>query len=154
MLGVPLALEKVEVPVTSLKFLGIVIDTVRMEARLPTEKLDRIWCLIAEWLPRSNVTKREILSSVALLQHAAKVVHPGRIFVRYMYNVAARVCELDYYVQLEREFKADLCWWYNFLGEWNGISLLQIADSPTPPQYTIQTDASGAWGCGAYFQGK
>ena len=46
MLGVPLALEKVEGPVTSLKFLGIVIDTARMEARLPTDKLEKIRCLV------------------------------------------------------------------------------------------------------------
>ena len=85
MLGVPLALEKVEGQVTSLKFLGIVIDTVCMEARFPTEKLDRIWCLVAEWLPRFNATKREILSLVGLLQHSAKVVHPGHIFVRYIH---------------------------------------------------------------------
>ena len=29
-----------------------------------------------------------------------------------------------------------------------------MADYPLPPQYTIQTDASGTWGCGAYFQGR
>ena len=74
---------------------------------------------------------------IGLLQHAAKVVQLGRIFVKYMYNVAARVCELDHYVQLDREFKSDLCWWHTFLGEWNGITLLQIADYP---QYIILTD--------------
>ena len=75
---VPLALEKVEGPVTSFKFLCIGIDTVGMEAQLPTDKLDRVWRLITEWLPpRSNITKQEILSLVGLLQHAAKVVCPG-----------------------------------------------------------------------------
>jgi len=39
MLGVPLALEKVEGPSTSLSFLGITLDTINMEARLPPEKL-------------------------------------------------------------------------------------------------------------------
>ena len=140
--------------VTSLKFLGIVIDMVRMEARLPTDKLEKIRCLVAKWLPKTNATKRNILSLVGLLQHAAKVVHPGRIFVRYMYNVAARVQELDYYARLDKEFKTDLCWWHTFLGERNGASLLQMAGYPLPPQYTIQTDASGTWGCGAYSQGR
>jgi len=36
-LAVPLALEKVEGPATTLPFLGIVLDTVKMEARLPEE---------------------------------------------------------------------------------------------------------------------
>ena len=34
-LGIPLALEKVEGPASTLPFLGIVLDTVKMEARLP-----------------------------------------------------------------------------------------------------------------------
>ena len=36
-LGVPLALEKVEGPSTTISFLLIVLDTVRMEIRLPTD---------------------------------------------------------------------------------------------------------------------
>ena len=43
-LGVPLALEKVEGPATSLSFLGITFDTVTMEAKLPPEKPALSWC--------------------------------------------------------------------------------------------------------------
>ena len=38
-LGIPLALEKVEGPTTCLTFLGITLDTTRMEIRLRVEKL-------------------------------------------------------------------------------------------------------------------
>ena len=38
-LGVPLALEKVEGPSTTISFLGILLDTVRMDIRLPEDKL-------------------------------------------------------------------------------------------------------------------
>jgi len=41
-LGVPLALEKVKGPSTTLLFLGIVLDTIKMEARLPEEKLCKL----------------------------------------------------------------------------------------------------------------
>ena len=41
-LGVPLALEKIEGPSTFLPFLGIVLDTIKMEARLPEEKLRKL----------------------------------------------------------------------------------------------------------------
>ena len=41
-LGVPLALEKVEGPSQTLTFLGIVLDTKHMEARLLHKKLQRI----------------------------------------------------------------------------------------------------------------
>ena len=87
-LGVPLAVEKVEGPAAVLSFLGILLDTQQMEARLPEVKLQRLRATIAEWVGtknatgrkitewvgRKNATKREILSLVGQLQHACKVV--------------------------------------------------------------------------------
>ena len=80
-LGVPFALEKLEGPSTCLTFLGITLDTRRMEIRLPEEKLLHIRNEILNWLPKKNATKREILSLVGLLQHATKVVKCSRTFV-------------------------------------------------------------------------
>ena len=153
-LGVPLALEKVEGPATSLPFLGIILDSERMEVRLPADKLDRIKGLLTTWLDKKKATKREILSLVGLLQHAAKVVRCGRSFVSRMYATAARVQELEYFTRLNSDFRSDLWWWHTFLVEWNGISLLRYSSSPTKHDFCIQTDASGSWGCAAFFQGE
>ena len=57
-LGVPLALEKLECPSTSISFLGIVIDTVHMQLCLPQDKLQRITDLITTWLSK-NLLPRE-----------------------------------------------------------------------------------------------
>lgn len=84
MFGIPLAIEKVEGLLTVLEFLGILLDTIRMEAQLPEEKFVKIQATIHEWLGKKKATKREILSLVGLLQHAAKVVRPGRTFVRHI----------------------------------------------------------------------
>ena len=80
-LDIPLALEKVEGPSQCLTFLGITLDTKCMEARLPSDKLLRIRNQLSVWLTRKKVTKRDILSLVELLQHACKVVRPGRSLV-------------------------------------------------------------------------
>jgi len=56
-LGVPLALEKVEGPSTSLPFLGIILDSDRMEARLPDDKLARIQECLTAWLNKKKATK-------------------------------------------------------------------------------------------------
>jgi hypothetical protein len=48
-LGVPLAEEKLEGPTTALVFLGILIDTVQGELRLPGEKLERLRSSVKEW---------------------------------------------------------------------------------------------------------
>ena len=70
-LGVPLALEKVEGPATSLPFLGILLDSQKMEARLPPDKLQRTKDELLNWFAKKKATKRQILSLVGLLHHAA-----------------------------------------------------------------------------------
>ena len=143
-----MATEKVAGPATTLEFLGILLDTARMEARLPNEKLARVRQTVTVWLDKKSATKREILSLVGLLQHAAKVVRPGRTFVRRMCSVALRVRELDYFTRLNQGFRSDLYWWHIFLQDWNSVSLLQQAGT-VRPHMTLHTDASGTWGCGA-----
>ena len=54
MLGIPLAIEKVDGPTTVLDFLGIVLDTECMEAHLPKDKLDRIQTAIQECHKKIN----------------------------------------------------------------------------------------------------
>ena len=137
-----------------LSFLGILLDNDLMEARLPEEKLLRLCATVTEWVGRKNATKREILSLVGQLQHAGKVVRYGRIFVTRMYITASKVKELDFYTRLNNSFKSDLYWWHNFLKDWTGISILKLADSALPAHATIQMDASGSWGCGAFFNNK
>ena len=61
-LGIPLAIEKVAGPMTTHPFLGIVLDTIKMEARLLVEKSDRICETVAFWLPKS-ATKQAILNT-------------------------------------------------------------------------------------------
>ena len=103
---------------------------------------------------KRRATKRQILSLVGLLQHATKVVRPGRSFVSRMYATAARVKELDFYTRLNREFRSDLAWWHTFMASWNGLSLFRRVPHLSLPDFCIQTDASGTWGCGAFLQGS
>jgi len=55
LLGIPLALEKVEGPAVYLTFLGITLDTSRMEARLLAEKLNRIRNSVKAWVWRKKL---------------------------------------------------------------------------------------------------
>ena len=123
-LGVPLATDKLEGPSTSLSFLGIILDTNHMEIRLPPNKLIRMQELLTTWLPWKKARKREILSLVGTLQHATKVVRPGRTFVTRMYASAAKLREMHYITRLNKAFRSDLFWWHTFLQSWNGLSIL------------------------------
>ena len=95
-LGIPLAAKKLEDSSTLLPLLGIILDTNRMEIRLPKDKLQCIHQELSPWLHRKTATKRDILYLVGLLQHATKVVRSGRIFVARMYSTAAKLRELTF----------------------------------------------------------
>ena len=150
-LGIPLTLEKLEDPRQSLTFLGIALDTSRMEVRLPQNKLSCIRAKLTIWLDKKKATKREILSLVGLLQYATKVVRPERTFVSRMYCTVAKLKVLSYYTRLNKDFHLDLHWWHVFVGHWNGLSLLHGTPTDNNYDYCIRTDASGSWGCVALF---
>jgi len=80
-LGVPLAPEKQAGPTTSIEFLGIIIDTVRQEMRLPKDKLERLRRLTAEWHNRKSCIKRDLESLLGILQHACTVITSRRTFI-------------------------------------------------------------------------
>ena len=63
---------------------------------------------------------------------------------------------LHFYTRLNKEFWLDLCWWVIFFDSWAGLSLLQCTTTQTTAthHFSIQTDASGSWGCRAFFPGK
>jgi hypothetical protein len=77
-IGVPIAAHKTEGPTTCLVFLGIELDTIAGELRLPDEKLQRLQSLLLEWGDKSVCTRRELESLVGLLNHACKVVQAER----------------------------------------------------------------------------
>lgn len=148
-LGVPVSKLKVEGPTTTLAFLGILLDTVTMELRLPVEKLRRLKLTIQQWQLKRSCTKRELLSLIGQLQHACRVVRPGRTFLRRMITLSTHPKELHHHVRLNAAFRSDLQWWASFLEEWNGVSMMS-QDPRLPPQAVITSDASGNWGCGAF----
>jgi hypothetical protein len=83
-LGFPVAPEKTAGPITTLTFLGIDIDTTQQQIRLPQEKLLRLSPAIASQMkqashpsPWGSGRKRQLLSLIGLLNHAATVVRPG-----------------------------------------------------------------------------
>ena len=54
-LGVPIAEHKTEGPSLIIEFLGIIIDSQKMEARLPSDKLDRLFGDLNSWHTKSQL---------------------------------------------------------------------------------------------------
>ena len=148
-LGAPVEPGKSEGPSTTLTVLGIEVDTNLMQLRLPDDKLARLRQSVAAWRSRKCCTKRDLLSLIGTLQHAAKVVRPGRAFIRRMIDLSMVRSHPNATLHLNREFRTDLEWWFQFATGWNGISILAPAKA-LAPNGLITSDASRNWGCGAF----
>ena len=148
-LGVPLALDKLEGPAQCLTFLGIELDTRAGVMRLPQDKLARLRGLLGSWSPRRACRRRQLESLIGTLQHACKVVRPGRAFLRRATDLLRTpgATKGHHHIRLNREFRADLLWWKAFASHWNGVSFLP---GPARPAFLVTSDASGSWGCGAW----
>lgn len=147
-LGIPLALEKIDGPTATITFLGIIIDTIRQELRLPEEKLHRLLEMLSLWSNRKSCTRRELESFIGVLQHACKVIQPGKSFLRHAISLLSVAKKRHYHIRLNAEFRSDLMWWRVFAKHWNGASLLITNDSR---ECMLTSDASGSWGCGAWY---
>ena len=149
--GTPLKQRKIVGPATSLDFLGILLDTIKLEMRLPEEKMRALKVLIQQWLSKKACKKRELLSLIGKLSHACRIVRPGRIFLRRMIDTSCKVKQLDQWIRLNVGFRSDLAWWGSFLQVWNGKSFMQVYGQGATPNVTFASDASGGWGCGAVW---
>ena len=112
--GIPLHPAKLEGPSTRLTVLGIELDSLQLQARLPQDKFDCILALLNSWSHKWHCTRKELESLIGNLQHACKVVPAGRTFLRRMINLLYAFCQEDHPIRLKREFHLDLTWWREF----------------------------------------
>ena len=151
-LGVPIASDKTVGPSSTITYLGIEIDAVAHCIRLPQEKYNSLLLLLQSWNSRKKCTKRELLSLIGSLSFAAKVVKPGRLFLRRLIDLSTTVKKLSHHIYLDTNARADISWWLEFFPSWNGISLFQ---DPVVSSFSINlfTDASDL-GLGGVFGSK
>ena len=102
---------------------------------------------LAKWRLRKSCTKKELLSLIGQLNHAAKVIRPGRTFLRRLIDLSCSVSCLHHHIRLNVSARSDIAWWSTFCEEWNGVGLF-ISPSPAA---SVHTDAAGNWGCGAMW---
>ena len=152
-LGIPVALDKLEGPATTITFLGITIDTTLQLLRFPPDKLQEMTLLIKSWLGKQQTTKRDLLSLIGKLSFAAKVVPSGRLFLRRLIELSTTVSKLHHHIHLNMEAREDIIWWNRFLPSWNGVSIFLDLNWKDAEAIDLFTDASGTLGYGAYFNG-
>ena len=134
--------QKVAEPNTVMEFLGIVIDSDKLELRISAERLHSVLEELEQWRARKSATKRDILSLIGKLTFVSRVVRSGRTFVRRMIDTAKKVKCLHHRVHLNKSFRDDLEWWCCYLPKWNGISAFYDDEWTPNSAMDLFTDAS------------
>lgn len=83
-------------------------------------------------------------SLVGLLAFAAKMVVPGRAFLRRLYNILSAEYPKTRVTAARKE---NLRWWRDILPKWNGIGILR----KSRPVIKVRTDTSSNSGIGRYM---
>ena len=123
-IGAPIKTEKVEGPTTCLTFLGIVLDTVTMEASISSERKASLLTAIHSFCSLRKCTKQELLSIIGKLSFVCKVVPAGRIFLCRLIDLNCSVSKLYHHIRMRNEARLDLLWWSDFLPSWSGTSMI------------------------------
>ena len=153
-LGVPLAPHKTAGPTTCLVFLGIEIDSVAMELRLPRDKLLRLRDLLTEWQFKKVCSREQLESLLGHLNHACSVVKPGRSFIGRLISLLTEAKQKHRsIIRMNVDARSDLRWWHTFVEPWNGVSIIRDI-TLAQPDHEFWSDASGTWGAGAFWKSE
>ena len=151
-IGIPLAPEKTMGPTHCLPFLGIELDTVRMLAFLPKDKVDKFMNLLDIFLSSKSVTLRSLQSLTGMLNFACQIIIPARAFSRRLYNLSIGVKKSYYKIKMTKEVKADLRVWKIFLEEYNYKTFFLDSIWLSNDTLQLHTDAAGSVGYAAIFR--
>lgn len=150
-IGIPIKQEKTVLPCTTLNFVGIEIDSILMEKRLPSDKLIKISGLLEEFKTRRKVTLVELQSLIGLLNFACSVVTPGRTFIRRLIDLTVGLKHPSHKRRLNKEARADLHAWSSFIQHFNGKSMFLPDVWLNSTSLHLFTDASNS-GYGGYLK--
>ncbi|XP_042251963.1 uncharacterized protein LOC121886109 [Thunnus maccoyii] len=153
-LGVPLSPEKKEGPSTSLEFLGITLNSITLQASLPTEKLHRISLLIQNFLMANTCSKRQLLFLLGHFNHATHIIPQGPSILSHLLSIATAVPSIHNHVTLDSACKMELKMWHQFLSSWNGISFFYDDHVTDANDIQLYTDAAPSVGFGGYYGGR
>ena len=107
-LGVLIAEDKTVWPSTVITFLSIEIDSVAQELRLPSEKLARISASLHSWMNHRSATKRELQSLAGISEDAARIVRPGKTFLRRIYKAIASLAKPHHHNKLNVTLRSEI----------------------------------------------
>ena len=153
-LGVPLAPEKTEGPVQTIQYLGLEIDSIHAQVRVPRSKVRATCQKIHHLLSKRKASLVALQSLLGSLNFLCKAVAPGRAFLRRLIGLTVGLKKPHHLVRISKGARLDLLMWLHFLSHFNGVSAFLSQHWESNEALDLFTDAAAGIGFGAYFKGK
>ena len=140
--------EEMEDPATTIEFMGIILNTVKIEIRLSESRVVELMHLIEKWSARKACRKRQLLSLIRITSSTDWYGLPdfSRADDRSFYDSS----QITAWIHLSAQFQADLYWWQAFLPSWNRRCMMGTVEDQRMPDELVTTDMSGSWGVELY----
>ena len=123
-LGLDESFEKAVSPSTTITYLGIDFDSVKMEMRVGAEKCSELKSELEFWSRKTVASKQEIQSILGKLMWVSRAVKHSRAFVNQIIAELKKLKNQKDKTLLSPEIHKDLVWWFKFMETFNGVELL------------------------------
>ena len=108
---------------------------------------------LVSWSNRKKCKKQELESLIGKLSFISKIVQPGRLFLRRLINLCATVRKSHHYIYMNKDSRADILWWMDFLPSWSHSTIIPESYVTYPSDLRLYTDACD-YGFGAVYQNE
>lgn len=85
--GFYISYNKLQPPSQITKYLGVIVDSIVMELRLPAEKILKLKSVLNKVKDLRSISKKKLESLTGVLSHCATIVRGGRLFCRRLYDL-------------------------------------------------------------------
>lgn len=138
------------------KYLGFLWCWDSKEVLVPEEKRTKYRALVVEMRAGGKVSLESLRALCGKLSHLATIVLEGRVYMRALWRLLAKMEELKLHEKaslgLKESQKADLGWWESKLGEARiGVKLCTMAEPDD--SFGLFCDASTSFGIGIVIGG-
>ena len=96
--SIPIKHEKTCLPSTLIAVHGIELDTVKWEAQLPSDQVQKLQSSIGDIGKCRSVTLRQLQSVIGLLNFACRVISPGRAFLSLLINLTIGISRPGHHI--------------------------------------------------------
>ena len=141
-INLPLNHDKTVAPTQCAVLHGIEVDTIKMEARLPQQKIEKAYHLLKSLSCKRTATLQQLQELIGFLNFACKVIPAGRAFLRRLVNLTVGISAPHHHRNINKDARKDLAAWLLFLDKYNGISVFSDSHWSSSDIIRLYTDSS------------